>query len=148
MSLSDDIKSAMEADDDLMNLLTGGVFADVEEISRQLTPAAFNADGEIQPCALIKEGTEIKLGPTRRGVQTPFTVYFYQRSGYDVIEEAMARAFDGLNEQKIGVGTWNIEHDVTVRQQRDTALDCALGSLRFVAKRRLANAADLYPEVS
>lgn len=148
MSLGDDIKSALELDTDLADLLTGGIFADVEEVNRQLTPDAFDANDEIQPCALIKEGTESKLQPTRRGVQTPVTIYFYQRSGYDVIEEAMARAFDDLNEQKIGVGTWNIEHDVTIRGQRDSALDCALGTLRFVAKRRLASAADLYPETS
>lgn len=137
MSLSASIKTALEADTALMALLTGGVFADVEEIGRQLTPAAFDASGEIQPCALIKEGTESKLRPTRRGVQTPVTIYFYQRSGYDVIDQAMTLAFDDLNEQKIGESVWNIEHDVTIRQQRDAALDCALGSLRFVAKRKL-----------
>ncbi len=137
MSLSASIKTALEANVALMTLLTGGVFADVEEIGRQLTPAAFDASGEIQPCALIKEGTESKLRPTRRGVQTPVTIYFYQRSGYDVIDQAMTLAFDDLNEQRIGASVWNIEHDVTIRQQRDAALDCALGSLRFVAKRKL-----------
>jgi hypothetical protein len=41
-----------------------------------------------------------------------------------------------LSEQKIGTNVWNIEFDIAVNQQRDTALDCALSSLRFVAKRR------------
>jgi hypothetical protein len=137
MSLSDDIKAALIADTPLLALLTGGVHNDVEEISRQGVPAAFDANGEIQPSALIKLGTEMKLQPTRRGVQTPITIYFYQRSGYDVIEQAMTLAFNDLNEKKIGDSVWNIEHDVTVHQQRDAALDCALASLRFVAKRKL-----------
>jgi hypothetical protein len=137
MTLSNSIKGVLEADTSLMDLLTGGIYADVMEISRQLTPAAFDAHGEIKPCALIREGTEIKLRPTRRGVQTPVTIYFYQRSGYDVIEQAMNYVFNDLNEQKIGVSVWNIEHDVTIQGQHDPALDCALGSLRFVAKRKL-----------
>jgi hypothetical protein len=136
MSLSDDIQSALEADTDLMTLLTGGIFTHVEEISRQNTPEAFDANGEIQPCALIKEGTEI---PLRSGYKSatndPVTIYFYQRQGYDVIEPAMDLAFFDLNEQKIGTNVWNIEFDIRVNQQRDTALECALGSLRFVAKR-------------
>lgn len=136
MSLSDDIKSALEDDDDLMELLTGGIFNDVEEISRQGTPGAFDSDGEILPCALIKSNTELPLrSGFKRAVNDPFTVYFYQRAGFDVIEPAMDMAYDDINEQKIGTGVWSIEFDVAVKQQRDIALDCALGSLRFVAKR-------------
>jgi hypothetical protein len=137
MSIGNDIKTALELDDALMALLTGGVFADVEEINRQNTPGAFDANMEIEPCILIKEGTETKLRPTRRGVQTPITIYFYQRSGFDVIDAAIALAFDDLNEKKIGDSVWNIEHDITIHRQRDAALDCPLGTLRFVAKRKL-----------
>lgn len=136
MSLSDDIKTALQADAALMALLTGGVHVEVEEISRQNTPTAFNADSEILPCALIKEGTELPLrSGFKRAVNAPFTIYFYQRQGYATIEAAMDLAYNDLNEQKIASGVWNIEFDVRVNQQRDTALDCALGSLRFVAKR-------------
>jgi hypothetical protein len=136
MSFSDEIKAALEADTELMDLLTGGIHNDVEEISRQNTPSAFGANKEILPCALIKFNTAI---PLRSGYKSatndPFTVYFYQRQGYSVIEPAMHLVFADLNERKIGTNVWNIEFDVEVSQQRDTALDCALGSLRFVAKR-------------
>lgn len=136
MTLSDEIKTALEADLALMSLLPGGFFNDVEEISRQNTPGAFDANGEIQPCGLIKFNTEL---PLRSGylsaVNTPYTIYFYQRQGYDVIDQAMSLAFVDLNEQKIGTNVWNHEFDIAVSQQRDAALDCALGSLRFVAKR-------------
>ena len=137
MSLSDEIKTALLADAPLVALLTGGIYNDVEEISRQFTPGAFDATTkELKPCALIKYNTELPLrSGYLRAVNDPFTIYFYQRQGFDVIEQAMDLAFDDLNEKKIGTGVWNIEFDVAVKQQRDVALDCALGSLRFVAKR-------------
>lgn len=137
MSLSDDLKTALTADTALMALLTGGIYNDVEEISLQKTAAAFDATTkEIKPCALIKYGTEIPLtSGMANSVQTPLTIYFYERSGYANIESAMGMAFDLLNGNKIGTSVWRIEFDVAVYQQRDTALDCALGSLRFVAKR-------------
>lgn len=136
MSLSDEIKTVLEDDTALMALLTGGVHNDVEEISYQNTPSAFDANRELMPCALIKFGTETRL---RSGIpnsmQTPLTLYFYQRDDYDVIEQAMNSVFALLNEQKVGTNVWNVEFDIAVSQQRDVALDCALGMLRFVAKR-------------
>jgi hypothetical protein len=136
MSLSDDIKTALLADAPLMTLLTGGIFNDVEEISRINTPGAFDSNKELKPCALIKFNTELPLrSGYKRAVNDPFTIYFYQRQGYAVIEQALDLAYDDLNEQKIGTGVWSIEFDVAVKQQRDVALDCALSSLRFVAKR-------------
>ena len=137
MSLSDDIKTALLADGALVALLTGGIFNDVEEISRINTPGAFDGTTkEIKPCALIKHNTELPLrSGYLRAVNDPFTIYFYQRQGYNVIEQAMDLVFNDLNETNIGTGVWSIEFDVAVKQQRDVALDCALGSLRFVAKR-------------
>lgn len=136
MSLSDEIKAVLDADMELTTLLSGGVHCGVEEINRQNTPTAFDENGEILPCALIKEGTELPLrSGYLRAVNGPVTIYCYQRQGYDVIEPAMDICFDDLNEKKIGTNVWNIEFDIRVNQQRDTALDCALGSLRFVAKR-------------
>lgn len=137
MSLSDSIKTALQANTALMAVLTGGVFNDVEEISRVNTPGAFDANKEILPCALIKYGTDTRLkSGLANSVNSPLTIYFYQRQGYDVIEAAMDLVFTLMSEQKIGSSVWNIEFDVAVNQQRDTALDCALGSLRFVAKRK------------
>lgn len=135
MSLSDDIKTTLEADDELMDLLTGGIFNDVEEINRQDTPAAFDSQRELKPCALIKVGTESKRGPYERSVQTPITIYFYQRAGYTVIEPAMEMTYDLLNDQRIGTRVWQLIYEISVNQQRDLALDCPLGSHRFVAVR-------------
>jgi hypothetical protein len=137
MTLSESIKTALEADAALMALLTGGIHIEVEEISRQNTPTAFDATTkEIKPCALVKLGVESRLQSGYvTAVNTPLVIYFYQRQGYAVIEAAMDLALADLSEQKIGANVWNIEFDIAVNQQRDTALDCALGSLRFVAKR-------------
>jgi len=136
MSFSDDIKTALEDDDALMAILTGGIFIETEELSRQNTPGAFDANGEVKPSALIKLGVESRL---RSGyvtsVNTPLVIYFYERQGYANIEPAMDLVMADLSEQKFGSNVWNIEFDIAVNQQRDTALDCALGSLRFVAKR-------------
>ena len=137
MSLSDDIKTALSADTALMALLTGGVHNDVEEISKQNTAAAFDTNGEIKPCALIKVPTEVPAGPYVRGVRTTFVVYVYQRQGYNVIEPAMSYIFTDLNDKQIGSNVWNIEYVSGVYQQRDQALDCALGLLRFSAVRKL-----------
>lgn len=130
MSLSDSIKDALEDDVALMALLTGGIFNEVEEISRTnaATAAAFDEQKEIKPCALIKFGVETKTGPHARSVRTPFRIYFYQRQGYDVIDPAMEIIFNLLNDQQIGVRVWNIEYSSEIKQQRDQALDCALAS--------------------
>ena len=136
MSLSDDIKARLESDTNLMNILTGGIHNDVEEISQQNTASAFDSNKEIKPCALIKLPTEVPAGPYLTSVRTTFLIYFYQRQGYSAIEPAMAYAFSDLNEQRVGT-IWNIEYVGAVYQQRDQSLDCALGSLRFAAVRRL-----------
>jgi hypothetical protein len=120
-----------------MALLTGGIFTDVEEISRQNTPAAFDANKEIKPCALIKFPNEVPTGPYLTSVRTAFVIYVYQRKGYDVISTAIVKIFADLNEKRIGTNVWNIEFVSTVHQQRDQALDCPLGSLRFSAVRKL-----------
>jgi len=137
MSLSDDIKTALQADAPLVALLTGSIHNDVEEINRQDTPSAFDATTkEIKPCALIKIPNEVSAGPYLTSVRTTAVLYFYQRSGYSVIEPAMAFAFADLNEQQIGQ-IWNMEYVGGVYQQRDQALDCPLGSLRFNVVRKL-----------
>ena len=136
MSLSDSIKTALEADVALMALLTGGVFNDVEEISRQNTAGAFDSTTkEIKPCALIKLGVETKTGPHARSVRTPVRIYFYQRQGYDVIEPAMDLVFNLMNDAQIGVRVWNIEFSSDIKGQRDQALDCALTSQIWTAIR-------------
>lgn len=135
MSLSDDAKTALEADATLMALLTGGIHNDVDEISRENTPTAFDDNKEIEPCALLKLGTENRLGPYIHSMQAPLMIYLYERQGYATIEQAISRIYGLLHDKKIGTRVWRIEYESSVPQTRDDALDCALGYLRFIAVR-------------
>jgi hypothetical protein len=137
MTLSSELKTVLQANASLMAVLTGGIFVDVEELSLQKTPGAFDTNKEVKPCVLIKVPNETPAGPYKTSVRTTIVIYFYQRSGYDKIAAAMVYAYGELNEEKIGTGVWNIEHVNSVHQQRDQALDCALGLLRFMAVRQL-----------
>lgn len=138
MTLRDELKTALEADTALMALLTGGIHTDIEEINRQSAPAAFDeTTKEILPCALLKVPLEAPAGPYLDSVRTTVSIYFYQRSGYAVIDPAMTLTLADLNEKRIGTKVWNLEYVTGVYQQRDQALDCPLGTLRFSAVRQL-----------
>ena len=132
MSISDSVKTVLEADVTLMALLTGGVYAN-GEITKQATAAAFDANGEIKPCALVNEGTELPIGPHIYGVQTAVVVYVYQREGFDVIEPASSRIYALLHYQKIGSKTWNVIYQSKIKNQRDIALDCPMIVSRYLA---------------
>src|SRR5689334_2423518 len=118
MTLRDDLKAALVADDDLMAIITGGVYINISELSRQTAPDAFDANKEIMPAILIKEGNEIPRGPYSRSVQTPLVFYFYQRVGFDVIDAAMDIVFNLLHEERIGGGTWQILFDAKLLDDR------------------------------
>lgn len=137
MTLLGDIKTALQADSTLMALLTGGVHIGIDtgELTRQATPDAFDANDEVKPSVLVVEQTDVKSGPYSRSVITMLGVYFYQRDGYDVIEQAMEMVFDILHEQQIGSKTWQILYSTCVKNQRDPALDCSLSMQRYMAMR-------------
>lgn len=137
MTLSSEVKTALSTNAPLVALLTGGIHINVEEISLVNTPTAFDSTTkELKPCALIKEGVESKLtSGLANSVNSPLVIYFYERQGYTNIAAAMSLVFTQMSDAKIGTNVWQIHFDIAVNQQRDTALDCALGSLRFIAKR-------------
>jgi hypothetical protein len=133
MTLESDFVTVMQADNELMALLAGGVHQAlaVGQISRQNTPAAYDENSELQPCALVKLETEIPTGPYPNSVQTPVSIYFYQREHGDVIDEAMALVFPMFNRVKLGSGVWRVEYENSVWNQYDAALECALNMMRF-----------------
>lgn len=137
MNLEAEFKDVMEADNDLMERLTGGVYEAIEvgEVSRQLTPGAFDANKEIKPCALVKLGTEIPRGPYDTSVQTPVQIFFYESRSAVNIDRAMAIVYFLFTGQKVGEGVWRVEHESTTWNQSDDALDANLGIMRFVAVR-------------
>ena len=134
--MRDEIVAALAGDHTLAALLTGGVYGGVE-ISRQFTPAAFDATTkEILPCALVKVENESHVWPYWTGSRAFVLVLFYQRYGYTAIDPAMERAFALLNMTKVGgSGMWNVVHANDVRDLRDQALDCSMAMSRYVAMR-------------
>ena len=143
MSFIDDVFMVLSEDEILFGLLTGGMYSGsgedgVREISRQNTPLAFDANKKILPCFLVVSNTDLRSGPYARSIITTFSIYFYQLKGFDVIEQAMARCYDLLNEQRIGTQIWEIVFSNSVENQNDIALDCSLSTQRYVATRMRA----------
>lgn len=137
MSLEDDFLAVMQGSDLLIYLLPGGMYSaiTVGEISRQFTPEAFDANSELQPCALVKIGVEVPRGPYPDSVQTPVQIFFYQKYTSAEIDNAMTITFALLNYAKIGVGTWRVEYESGGWNQADDVLNAILHVLRFNAIR-------------
>jgi hypothetical protein len=130
-------QAAMQADATLSGLLTGGVHT-TNEISRQDTPDAFDANGEIQPCALVKISSESAFGPRSIGGRQLINVYLYERQGTTNIDAALNALRPLFHNTKVGAAsdkawwsTWANE----VRDQRDDALDCDMAMVQFQVAR-------------
>lgn len=130
MTLRESLLQTLQSDAALSILLTGGAHTGTE-ISRQNTPAAFDANLELKPCALLKMSTDGPVAPHTLGARTFFSVMFFQRDGYAEIESAKDRVFGLLHYQKIGEGVWEIHHTDDVLDTRDDALAAALIISRF-----------------
>ncbi len=126
----------LTADATLMATLTGGLYR-AQEISRQTTPAAFDANRELLPCALLKQETATPWGPYANSGQLYMVLYCYERSGYANIEAARKRVYALLHRQKVtpsdGSGCYEVRHVNDVLDQEDAALGAAMALSRFVA---------------
>jgi hypothetical protein len=137
MSLTSVVAALLAADTTLMATLTGGVYDAVDEISRQLTAAAFDTSGEIKPCALVKTATENAMERKISAVQTSLTLYFYQRTGYTAIDTALARVHGLLAQKHIGTSAiWEIQFNNEIARTTDDALKCSLAVQRYNVIRR------------
>jgi hypothetical protein len=137
----DGVLTALQLDGELAALLTGGMYAETT-INRQDTPEAFDANQEIRPCLLINQDTVTQQGPYQE-VETGISarlylrIFFYQRTGYDVINAAAARVRSLLHREQIGAGVWEIAWSYDVPNVRDQGLDCSLGMSVYQVTRRL-----------
>jgi hypothetical protein len=135
MAFLGDVQTVLEADATLMALLTGGVHIQTE-ITRQYTPSAFDANGEIEPCCLINFESEAAAGPFEDSSQVYFRVFFYERSGYVSIDSARDRVYTLLHRQRIGTTRgWEVRHADDILGQEDQALDCSLILSRYMRYR-------------
>jgi len=136
MSLTAEIVAILQADYSLSAILSGGIH-DAMEISRQLTPGAFDANGEILPCALVKTGNENDREGKIDAVQTPLTIYFYQRSEYDQIDAALARCYSLLHFVHIAESqVWQARFNSEIARTTDEALFCSLAVQRYNVIRK------------
>ena len=138
--MRDAIETLLGTDSTLMSILTGGLHTAVE-ITRQETPAAFDSNGEIQPCALLKFDSVAPDGPYEHGAMLHFSLLFYERSGYDNVEAARQRAYVLLHREKVRPATgacWEIRHADDVLDREDEALGCRLAISRYYAVIRRA----------
>ena len=134
------IYNLLSGDATFLAALPGGVYdlAVVDEISRQATPVAFDANKELQPCAALRLNGPVPVRPYDHGARLTFELYFYERFGFASIEPARERAYDLLHLAKLTpvgstAGNWEIRHADDVLQQRDEALRASLEMSRFEA---------------
>jgi hypothetical protein len=115
MSRETEVKAILQADVPLMALLTGGIYT-AEEVGvegfrrEEGTPTedAFDADGYLLPCAMIREGSIAPYGNLRDAqggflaVSQAVMIYYYQFRGHDVISQARDRVLDILEGTRLG----------------------------------------------
>lgn len=128
----------LAADATLTNILTGGIHngTNVQEISRQNTPSAFDANKELKPCVLVKAETQTPWGPTRDSARLYVQFYFYQRFGYAAIEAAANRVYRLLHRSRPtpanGDGMAELLHADDLRCMEDQAMNAAMIISRYV----------------
>ena len=114
MSAYDSIFAALQGDAQLSAILTGGIYdgAEVSDISRQATPAAYDEYSELKPCAIVKPETQAPAGPHPDSSRLFVTVWFYQQSGSAAIDTARIRAYQLLHRATLAGsgGLWDVQH--------------------------------------
>ena len=132
----DAVIALLQGDAVLNAALPGGVHNAIE-ISRQATPGAYDANGELQPSALVRQETATPWGPHNDSGRLYFAVYFYDRASHTAIETARKRVYVLLHRQKLtptdGSGNYEIVHASDLLDMEEASLGAALAISRYVA---------------
>ena len=133
------ILAVLTADATFSAPLTGGIHIG-PEMSRQVVPAAFDANNELQPCCLIKVESIIPTAVRIPGAGNKFiNVLVYQLVGHDAVATCLDRAYQLLHEKDIpGAGAWRITFTDIIPLLPDDALSAHYGSIRFACTVNLA----------
>lgn len=118
MSAFATILAALQGDTQLAGILAGGVYdgTEINDISRQATPAAYDEYSELLPCAIVKPETQTPAGPHPDSSRLFVTIWFYQQSGSAAIDAARVRAYHLLHRATLagssgpGDGLWDVRH--------------------------------------
>ena len=128
--MRDAIKAFLVADAAMMAILTGGIHTETP-INRQRTPAAFDANKELMPCALIRFEDESQQQSYAAAARLVFVLYFYQRAGYDQIDAARNRCYMLLNGARVSMPAWEVMHVNDVLDQVDDVLAASMSLSRY-----------------
>jgi hypothetical protein len=129
------ILSRLASDGALMALLAGGVHT-ATLISRATTPAAYDANRELLPCALLRFENEAQQEVYATAGGLIFVLYFYQRAGYDKIDAARERCYALLNRAILpGTQAWEVMHADDVLDQSDDTLAASMSLSRYQVMR-------------
>lgn len=130
------IYNLLSGDGALMATLTGGLYGSVSEISRQNTPAAFDANLEMLPCALVKQEGGTPWGPHEQSGRLYVTVWFYDRASHTAIEAARKRVYALLHRAKLtpvdGSGCYEVVHGNDLLDLEEPVIGAAMAMSRFV----------------
>lgn len=133
------ILATLRADAALTAALPGGLFdgAEVGEISRTRTPAAFDATTrELRACGLLRLPDETRAGPLPTSARLQVALYLYERApGRAGAEAARGRAYALLHRALLRPatgGAWELSHAGDVLDVEDAALAASLIISRFV----------------
>lgn len=114
MSAYGALQDVLAGDATLLALLPGGVYdgMEVKEITRQSTPAAYDAFGEVLPCAIIKPETQTPWGPHPDSSRLYVAIWFYAQNDYSGIDAGRQRVYTLLHRQQLSaiVGIYEVIH--------------------------------------
>ena len=114
MSAYATILATLQGDATLASVLTGGLYdgTEVNDISRQATPAAYDDYSELKPCAIVKPETQAPAGPHPDSSRLFVTLWFYQQSGSAAIDAGRVRAYHLLHRATLAGsdGLWDVRH--------------------------------------
>lgn len=102
MAYEDAVAAILEADTaTLMTILTGGIYTSGElgplGITRDTAAGAFDSDGFLLPCALVKEATIVTTADVTdymaqvQSARQRVEIWLYQDRGYAALDSARAR---------------------------------------------------------
>jgi hypothetical protein len=134
MSAFDAILAALQGDAALMALLPGGLYdgMEVQDISRQAAPDAYNEWGEMKPVGILKPESQAPRGPHPDGARLFVTLWLYQQSGTAGIDAARERAYQVLHRAQLA-GMWDVRHANDVLGAEVQGLDVPVIMSRYVA---------------
>lgn len=129
------VYTALSADPTLAGILSGGVYSwvDTPELSRQATPAAFDANGEMLPSALVKPESATPWGPLPDGGRVYVNIWLYDQMGFEALEAARERIYTLLHRQQLSTsaGIFDFRHSNDILGAEVPGLDVSMVVCRY-----------------